>query len=168
MDEEFTAWYDKIYQYCYFHIHDRTRAEDLTQETFLRYLQRYRTGRDLDTYSGTFPPGKQLAYLYVIARNLCADHFRVRGREQPVDNDKIDGIQTGEELRHAPMDMLAESVALREAVDALPEELREIIVLRFVLEEPAASVAKIFRISRFAVYRREKEALRILREHLER
>ena len=168
MDAEFAAWYDKIYQYCYFHVYDRTRAEDLTQEAFLRYLQRYRTGMDLDIQSAAFPPGKQLAYLYVIARNLCADYFRTNGREQPVTGDEIEDAQSEEALYHAPMDMLTDTMALREAVDALPEELQEIIVLRFVLEEPAASAAKMLGISRFAVYRREKEALRLLREHLER
>ena len=167
MGADIAAWYDKIYQYCYFHVHDRICAEDLTQETFLRYLRRYHTGTDCDIHSSAFPPGKQLAYLYVIARNLCMDHFRTGGREETMSEEQLEEIQATAALRHAPMDMLPESVALQEAVEALPEELREIIALRFVLEEPAASVAKILGISRFAVYRREKEALGILRRCLE-
>lgn len=167
MGADIAAWYDKIYQYCYFHVHDRSCAEDLTQETFLRYLRRYRTEGDCDIHSSAFPPGKQLAYLYTIARNLCTDYFRTNNREQAMPGEQLEEIQEIAALRHAPLDMLPESVALQKAVDALPEELREIIVLRFVLEEPAASVAKMFGISRFAVYRREKEALGILRRCLE-
>lgn len=34
--------YDKIYRYCYFKLHNRELAEDITQETFLRYLEKYR------------------------------------------------------------------------------------------------------------------------------
>lgn len=162
MDADIAAQYDKIYQYCYFHVHDRDRAEDLTQETFLRCFRRW--GSD----ELPAPPGKQLAYLYKIARNLCTDYFRINGREQPVAGEQFEELREAEGLRHAPMDMLAESVALREAVDELPEELREVIALRFVLDEPAASVAKFLGMSRFAVYRREKEALRLLRERLER
>ena len=30
--------YDRIYRYLYFRLHDRHTAEDLTQETFLRFL----------------------------------------------------------------------------------------------------------------------------------
>ena len=189
MDADIAALYDKVYQYCYFRVHDRDRAEDMAQETFLRYFrrwspegmaaertldqpdwdrrQRYRTGVDSGIDFDTFPPGKQLAYLYTIARNLCMDYFRTGGREETMSEEQLAEIQVAAAQRHAPLDMLPESVALKEAVDALPEELREIIVLRFVLEEPAASVAKILGISRFAVYRREKEALGILRRCLE-
>ncbi len=30
--------YDKIFRFCFWKIHNRKFAEDLTQETFLRYL----------------------------------------------------------------------------------------------------------------------------------
>ncbi len=32
--------YDKIYRYCYFRLHNRETAEDLTQEAFLRYFEK--------------------------------------------------------------------------------------------------------------------------------
>ena len=34
--------YEKMYSYCYFKLHNRELAEDITQETFLKYLERYR------------------------------------------------------------------------------------------------------------------------------
>ena len=39
--------YDKIFRYCYIRVRDRHTAEDLTQETFLRYLERphYHSGK---------------------------------------------------------------------------------------------------------------------------
>ena len=33
--------YDKIYRYCYFKLYDRNLAEDITQETFLKYYEHY-------------------------------------------------------------------------------------------------------------------------------
>ena len=33
--------YDKLYRFVYFKIRDRETAEDITQETFLRYMKRY-------------------------------------------------------------------------------------------------------------------------------
>ena len=30
--------YDKIYRYCYYKLHHREKAEDITQEAFLRFL----------------------------------------------------------------------------------------------------------------------------------
>ncbi len=58
--------YDKIYRYCYTRVHNRELAEDLTQETFLRFLEN-------PQYNGS---GKELQYLYTIAKNLCIDEYR--------------------------------------------------------------------------------------------
>ena len=55
--------YDKIYRYCYFKIRQREIAEDITQETFLRFFER----------SDYISKGRSLQYLYTIARHLCID-----------------------------------------------------------------------------------------------
>lgn len=57
--------YDKIYRYCYFKLYDKQLAQDITQEAFLRF---YRQGLRLDN-------GKELPYLYTIAKNLCIDEL---------------------------------------------------------------------------------------------
>ncbi|MDO4169907.1 MAG: sigma factor [Lachnospiraceae bacterium] len=36
-------YYPVIYQYCFLHIHDRHDAEDMTQETFVRFFQSLQT-----------------------------------------------------------------------------------------------------------------------------
>lgn len=58
--------YNKIYRYCYMKTRDHHTSEDLTQETFLHFLENH-SYREI---------GKQMAYLYVIARNLCNDYYR--------------------------------------------------------------------------------------------
>ena len=60
---DLSAQYDKIYRYCCFHLRDPQLAEDLTQETFLRFYRQ----------ASYQEQGKALAYLYTIARNLCLD-----------------------------------------------------------------------------------------------
>ena len=59
-------YYDDIYRYCYLRLNDRHAAEDMAQETFLRFLEASEY-RDM---------GKPLAFLYTIARNLCIDYMR--------------------------------------------------------------------------------------------
>ena len=73
-DMDLDEQYDKIYRYCYFRMYQREAAEDITQETFLRFLE-----------NGTFRnTGRQLQYLYTIARNLCIDAYRnEKKRELP-------------------------------------------------------------------------------------
>lgn len=58
--------YDKLLKYCYAKVKDRDLAEDIVQGTFLRFWQ-------AKSYRDT---GKEIAYLYTIARNLCSDAFR--------------------------------------------------------------------------------------------
>ncbi len=53
--------YEKLLRYCYMKTKDRCIAEDIVQETFLRFWQS-------KSYRDT---GKELAYLYTIAKNLC-------------------------------------------------------------------------------------------------
>ena len=72
MSLEINEQYDKIYRYCYFRVQNRMLAEDLTQETFLRYFAQ----------TSYIHRGKQLAYLYTIARNLCIDHYRKKEAEE--------------------------------------------------------------------------------------
>lgn len=61
-------WYDRIYRYCYFKLHDRELAEDITQGTFLRYLERYHC----DSLQ------EALCCLYTIAGHLCVEAYRKR------------------------------------------------------------------------------------------
>lgn len=160
MKTEIEEQYDKIYQYCYFHVHSRVLAEDLTQETFLRFLRR----TDGKVNDCSIAGEKQLAYLYVTARNLCTDYFRSCGRER----ERMTELFTEEKAEESAdkMDM-AECLALREAVASLQEEWQELVWLRFFEGLSVAATAQILGISRFAVYRRERGALKQLREVLE-
>ena len=46
MSMDVGAQYDKLYRYCYFKLHNRDLAEDVTQEAFLRYFESYRHLRE--------------------------------------------------------------------------------------------------------------------------
>lgn len=142
--------YDKIYRYCYFKVHHRETAEDITQETFLRYLEN-------EDYRNT---GKALQYLYTIARNLCTDEYRKKKWGSLPEDLPEEGSRAGMEERVTTV------VALKEALEGLEERQRELILLRYANEVPVAVIGKLFGISRFIVYRRIKEALKALRESL--
>ena len=68
-------YYPKIFQYCLLHIRDRGDAEDLTQETFLKFFQSF------ERYQHR---GKCSAFLYAIASNACRDYYR-KAKEQYVE-----------------------------------------------------------------------------------
>lgn len=133
MNIDINEQYDKIYRYIYFRLKNQHIAEDLTQETFLRFLEN-------DSYR---EKGRQLAYLYTIARNLCIDEFR----KLPMEELKEDIVQKGFE------DRVVEKQSLQQAMEALSREEQELLLLRYVNELSMADLGRLFGKSRFALYR---------------
>ena len=144
--------YDRIYKYLYFHLHDGHTAEDLTQETFLRFLGS-RTYRD---------ENRQLQFLYTIARNLCNQYYRDRTIVYSLD----------EALDHPLSEDFAQSLAehavLTDALQQLSQEEREMLFLRYINDVPVPVISGLYHISRFAVYRRLNKILKKIKDELER
>jgi len=143
---DYEAQYDKIYRYCYFKLNNATVAEDITQETFLRFLEN-------STYQEN---GKGLNYLYTIARNLCIDEYRKRVPEELPEDLSDEGVE----------ERMIESLAMRLALKQLTPMEREIVLLRFVNEVPVKVICELQECSRFALNRRLKQMLKKLREYL--
>ena len=141
--------YDKIYRYCFFRLRDPDLAEDLTQETFLRFYRQISYKEE----------GKALAYLYTIARNLCLDAVRRARPAAPL-----------RETDPAP-DPFApaeQRIALRQAIEKLPADWQELLLLRYANDLPVGQIAALTGLSRFAVHRRIRSALAALRTMLQK
>ena len=144
--------YDRIYKYLYFRIHDRHIAEDLTQETFLRFLGS-RTYRD---------ENRQLQYLYTIARNLCSQYYRDKTIEYRFD-ETLD-ITLSEDFEQS----VVERISLMNALQELSQEEREMLFLRYVNDVPIPVMSRLYHISRFAVYRKLKKILKKVMSEMEK
>lgn len=142
--------YDKIYRYCYFKLYDQQSAQDMTQETFLRF---YRQGLNLDR-------NKELPYLYKIAKNLCVDSFRKRSAESLED--------VTEQAAYDPTGEWINNLTLRAVISRLPQEEQELIFLRYVNEISITAICTITGNSRFAVYRRLTKAMKWLKDELKK
>lgn len=146
MSLDMNEQYEKIYKYCYFKTQNATVAEDLTQEAFLRYFSQ-------STYINR---GKQLAYLYTIARNLCIDTYKSKKTEM-LDEDFAASNS---------INKLELQIAVKEALQILPPIEQEIILLRYVNDMTIGEICNITGLSRFAVYRRTSSALAQLKSVL--
>lgn len=140
--------YDKIYRFCYLRVKKRDVAEDLTQETFLKYLEH-------PQYHST---EKTLRILYTIAGNLCTDHFRKYVPDELAEEYSSEDDTEGEVFT---------KISLTQALEKLSQEDREIVLLRFVNETPIEVIGKLYNMSRFSVYRRIKRILSTLKNELE-
>jgi len=141
--------YKKIFQFCSSRIASRETAEDITQETFLRFYE----------HSEYQQSGRELQYLYTIARNLCIDEYR-RKPTAPLPEDIPEA--------HSREPEWIDKLTLRAVLDRLPEEERDIIVMRYVSELSVADIAKIHGISWFAMNRRIKRILAKMRNDFEK
>ena len=149
---------------------DRTRAEDLTQEAFLRVVRaaaRWEARARFQTW------------LYTVARNLCVDQSR-RDRFRRADSldaqvpskDGGEGPPLVEALANddALPDRAADSAlvrpALERALDALPSEQREVFLLREQAGLPFKEIAELVGCNENTVKSRMRYALEGLRRHL--
>ena len=138
--------YDKIYRYCYFKLHNRELAEDVTQETFLRYLKNY---NHISAVS-------DIKYLYTIARNLCVDEYR-KPKTETLDESISDDTMEEKLIRN---------LAVKAALSRLTTEEQELLLLRYVNEVPVSTIGKIYSLSRFAIYRKITSASNRFREEM--
>ena len=157
MSFDISKQYDRLYRYCYYHTHNRILAQDIVQEAFTRYMERY----------GSLDEKNAIPYLYVIARNLCIDHFRRQSTmaEKQLQDQPYEDEQSTE--RPAATDnTLLTKLSVQRALSRLTEEERELLLLISVNEVSAREAGLILGISRFAVYRRLRLAQKHLREEL--
>ena len=138
--------YDKIYRYCYFKLHSRELAEDVTQETFLRYFQHY----------NCITTASALKCLYTIARNLCVDEYR-KPQMESIDESISDNTME---------ERLITNLTVKTALSKLALDEQELLLLRYVNEVPVSTLGKIYGLSRFAIYRKLTSVSNRFREEL--
>lgn len=94
-------------------------SEDLVQEVFFRVLRSRHTYRSDASFRSWF---------YQIARNIRVDHLRRSMRENSVGDDFGDTF-ISEENAHRELEMADNARVLREALAAMPERKRELVLL---------------------------------------
>lgn len=149
---------------------NRTMAEDLLQEVFLRVI------KSAASYKRE---AKFTTWLYTIARNLCIDnarrakHRRAASLEQPIGK-RDDGSRTLKDVvadkgpgvdRQVTSQRLQERIA--EAVNTLSEEQREVFLMREQQNLPFKQIAQVVGVPENTVKSRMRYALEHLRKMLE-
>ena len=142
MDQFVLKHYPKIYQYCLLRVRDHGYAEDLTQETFLKFFQAFERYKHY---------GKALNY-------LCKDHFRKEGR--------MEVYEMSEEIAVEHMGQVEKRMEIYEALDKLPEEIREVVILFFFQEISQKEIARMMGIKLSLVKYRVSRAKKLLAKYL--
>ncbi len=148
-EELISIYYEDIFRYCIYHSQDMDTAQDAVQETFLkviRYFPHYQNR------------GKFRGFLYKIASNTCTDQWRRRKTEQLPEN--MEFMETGYARSEA-------QVNFQYMVRNLPEELREVVYLKFAQELTLREIAMVVELPVRTVQSRIRRALKMMKCEME-
>lgn len=151
MEDAVERNYDDVLRYFTYRVRDRAAAEDLTQETFYRFI-RYSS----DPSARFRTPQKCRAYVFAIASNVCRDYFANR-----TDTDEIDeNLPAADDTAERDL-----SAVIETALAKLPDAQREAAVLYYYSGFKVKEIAAIQNATVTAVKSRLKmarDALKII------
>ena len=151
----YDRYHPDIYRYFVHHIRDADAAEDLAQQVFLKAWQA------IPRYQDRGAP--LTAWLYRMAHNQMVDYFRTRRPSAT-----LEGVDVPEAAEAEDRVLTMEANAtLREALDRLSPDHREVLVLRFLMEKSAAEIGQVMGRKEVTVRGLQLRALRALRRELE-
>lgn len=147
----YEAHFDRIYAYVARRVSDRGAAEDLTSEVFQQALA------NLSRFEWRGAPFA--AWLYRIAANAVAAHFRRRSRESglPVPDLPADD---------ADLEAVERQARLFRLVRRLGGDQRRVVLMRFAEEKSVREIAAAIGKSEGAVKQLQLRALRSLRARM--
>lgn len=144
-DELLARYQSKLFNYIYFIVRSQEMAEDIFQETFVKAITTIQQGRY--TASGKFG-----AWLTRIAHNMIIDGFRQERNENTISNDEtevdlfndVDLCDDNIEIQMVNEQTLTD---VRRLVDALPDNQREVVYMRFYQDLSFKEIADITGVS---------------------
>jgi RNA polymerase sigma-70 factor (ECF subfamily) len=119
---------DKVYTYIFLMVKNDHLANDIFQETFIKVVKSLNIGKYQEN-------GKFISWVVRIAHNLVIDHFRKEKQMRTFSNDVYEtDIFNSSKFSDATIedDIIQDQIKddVRKLVDHLPEEQREVILLR--------------------------------------
>ena len=161
-DRLITEYYEEYRQSVFFYIcrriENRSDAEDLTQDAFLRLLEyRMMIRRDTLKY-----------FLFTIVRNLLNDYLRRYYKRQEIDRYLYDTlpVTTVEPESRMVADELRRLESRR--VSALPEQRRKVYIMSRFQDKPADDIAEELNLSKRTVENHLFISRREVREFIRR
>jgi RNA polymerase sigma factor (sigma-70 family) len=131
---------DKLYTSILFLVKDKYLAEDIFQDVFIRIIDTIRSGRYTEE-------GKFLPWAMRIAHNLCVDHFRKVKRTPTIrngeDKDIFEVLNFSDDTAETVMMKRQSHDRVREMLQRLPEDQREVIILRHYADMSFKEIASI-------------------------
>jgi RNA polymerase sigma-70 factor (ECF subfamily) len=155
--ELYNAYVEKIYKYIYYKVGNAPDAEDLCEQVFLKAWEA------IGRYTWCGYPFS--SWLYKLAHNVVVDHYRTRREAVPLDT----AFATSDEPvdPDTTLQQMVEAAELREAINQLTVEQRQVIALKFIEGYENTEIAQMMNKKEGAIRALQYRALRSLQGILE-
>jgi len=156
---------NKVFSYISLYIRDKALVEDIFQDTFLKVIQSVKAGRYSDN-------GKFLSWVMRIAHNLIIDHFRRLKQINTISNDNYESdLFNSKSLAEDNIEdnMIKKQIHkdVRNIINNLPDDQREVIILRHYSGLSFKEIAEITDVSINTALGRMRYALINMRKIME-
>lgn len=157
----------RVYSYIYLIVRKKELAEDIFQDTFVKVINTLKKGQ-------YYEEGKFLPWVLRIARNLMIDHFR-RVKKMPMvqsvvneDGEAMDIFSILPLVQPEKETMDAESLrkSMRGMVSVLPDEQKEVLMMRMYYDMSFKEIADMTQVSINTALGRMRYALLNLRKKM--
>ncbi len=153
-EEIYTTYRDKVFGYVKNHVNSIEDAEDITSEIFIKIYSK------IDTYDES--KASLSTWIYSMTSNTVIDFYRTNHIHSEIPEDLVEEGSSIEDevLNNESLELLAD------ALQKLPQELMDLIVLRYYKGMTLQEVSKVMNLSYGVTKLRHREALGKLREML--
>ena len=151
MEQIYTAYYSKVMGYIAARIRNHADAEDLCADVFEKIQRKLPDYDQSKAAVGT--------WIFTITRNTLIDHFRRKKPSEELDENLSDESELDESLLST--ETLGELAA---ALRKLPQQMMDIVVLRYYDGKPLTQIAEMMNLSYGAVKLRHQNALQMIRQ----
>ncbi len=152
---------NKVFTTIYLIVNDRYIAEDLFQETFIKVIKTFKSGKYNEE-------GKFLPWVVRIARNLAIDYFRKAKRMPTITSQDGEDIfrtfEVAEDNREESYIKDQDESTIRQIINMLPDEQKQVLVLRHYGDMSFKEIAEVTNVSINTALGRMRYALNNMRK----
>jgi len=152
--ELYSIYLDRIYRYVFYQIKDKMTAEDITEEVFIKAWRAIRSCRGKEKTFST--------WLYRIAHNHLINTLYCREKLMSLEkNNLVEVIDPKQKI-----EVKIECQELLETITCLPQNQKQVIILKFVEGLDNREIGRIMSKNEGAIRVSQMRALTTLREKL--
>lgn len=153
MEEIYERYSKLIYTYCVKFLNDEKIALDIFHDSFIKFYEAVKDGKQIEKIN---------SYLARIARNMCINENKKRDNT----NLQFDELLFNTENEQLNLEKKEINELLNQALERLPDEFKELIILKEFLDYKYKDIADLMDINMSLVRTRIYRAKQMLRDYL--